>query len=113
MGINPEQIDVKQTVKNMAFNSKTAAAAGKKSTRKGKPNKTTGQIRALVVDLLEQNAVQIQKDIEALEPKDRVNTWLKLLEFYLPKPRENESDNDTQRTYTPTIVFVDTPNTAG
>lgn len=92
----------------MAFNSKTAAEAGRKSTRKDKPNKTTAQVRALVMDLIDDNIEQIQQDIAALDPKDRVNIWLKLLEFYLPKPREVEPMTTYQPKEPAVIVFSDT-----
>ena len=100
---------VKQTLKNMAFDSKTAAAAGKRSSRKGKPNRTTSELREMIMALLERNVTQIQKDLEALEPKERVNAWLKLLEFQLPKPRETDPIGEGPKTNVPVIVFTNTP----
>lgn len=69
----------------MAFNSDTARQAGRKSTRRGIPNRATSDLRQVVADLLDRNADAIVKDLEALEPKDRVNAWIRLLEFSLPK----------------------------
>lgn len=95
----------------MAFNSNSAAAAGKKSSRKGKPNKTTAELREMILALLERNTDQIQNDLEVLEPKERVNAWLKLLEFYLPKPREVQPIEVYNSKEPAAIVFIDTPGT--
>lgn len=69
----------------MGFNKDTARQAGSISSRKGRPNRATNDLRQVVTDLLEGNAEAIARDIQALEPAARVNAWVKLLEFALPK----------------------------
>jgi len=51
---------------------------------KGKPNKTTTDLRQFVTSLLDKNRLQIEKDFLALEPKDRVQAYERLLKFVLP-----------------------------
>jgi len=50
----------------MAFNTETARAAGKKSTRAGTPNKVSGQLRDLIAEIVETNLGQLQRDLEAV-----------------------------------------------
>ena len=72
------------------YNSNTAAAAGKLSSRKGVPNKATQDLRDRVMALLDDNWERVEDDIKALAPKERLDTMLKLLEFALPKLARNE-----------------------
>jgi len=76
----------------MGFDTNTARQAGRKSSRTGKPNKAAADLRQVVTDLLEGNIEAITKDIQALEPKDRVTAWVKLLEFALPKLNRTQSE---------------------
>ena len=52
---------------------------------KGKPNKSTTEMRNLFNELLSSNLDNIQADLDKLEPKDRITVLLKLSEFVLPK----------------------------
>ena len=52
---------------------------------KGVKNKATVILRESVTKLLEDNYKLICDDFNSLEPKDRINTWIKLLEFSLSK----------------------------
>jgi len=69
----------------MAFTKKTASKAGKKSSRKGKPNKVNQELRERIKLLLEENFEQFEKDLKSLQPKERVQATLKLFEFTVPK----------------------------
>lgn len=51
----------------------------------GTPNKTTSTVRNWIVELINNNREQIEKDIQQLEPKDRLNMLDKLLPYVLPK----------------------------
>lgn len=51
----------------------------------GTPNKTTSTVRSWIVELINNNREQIEKDIQQLEPKDRLNMLDKLLPYILPK----------------------------
>lgn len=52
---------------------------------KGSHNKVNNEIRAKVLELLENNFNGIQADIESLEPKDRLKFLTDLLPYLLPK----------------------------
>ena len=67
----------------MPYNKQTAAEAGRKSKRG--PAKTTEDLRKRVKNLIDDNYEQIQKDLAVLKPKERVDAWLRLLEYSLPK----------------------------
>lgn len=75
---------VKLTLLNMAFNKKTAQEAGKKSSRKNIPNKTTNEIRQGLRYLLEANIDTLQADLDQLEPAQKVKAILDLSKLVLP-----------------------------
>ena len=60
----------------------------------GTPNFVTRDLREVVRELVEGNAERIRQDLEALEPRERVNAWLKLTEFVLPKLQRVETTYD-------------------
>lgn len=79
---------------------------------KGTPNKTTAQIRNEFQILISNNIEVLQKDIEALEPKERIKTIIELSKFVLPTLKavevtENETDKPKLKgfDFLPTIVF--------
>jgi hypothetical protein len=61
---------------------------------KGTPNTVNLNLRQQVQCLLENHVEQIKNDLEALEPKDRVNAWVRLLDFALPKLQRVETTYD-------------------
>ena len=61
---------------------------------KGSPNKITSTLREMVSDLLSENYKSIIDDIKQLEPKERVDAWIKLLEYGLPKLQRMEAKID-------------------
>lgn len=75
----------------MAFTKGKNKTGGRK---KGTPNVITRDLREVVRELVEGNAERIRQDLEALDPKERVNAWLKLTEFVLPKLRRVETTYD-------------------
>ena len=68
---------------------------------KGTPNKATQEVRNLFEQLVRDNLPQLQKDLAALEPYQRVNALIKLSQFIVPKPTETNlsinSPEDFQR----------------
>lgn len=60
---------------------------------KGIGNKSTEKLREAVKKLLEDNINNIVDDLKELDPKQRLDTWVKLLEFALPKLQRVESTN--------------------
>jgi hypothetical protein len=70
----------------MAFrNKELASKAGKISTRKGVPNRTTQQVRKAFQLLIDDNLEQMQSDLDALTPRDRLRFIIDLSKFILPQ----------------------------
>ena len=70
----------------MAFrNKELASRAGKLSTRKGVPNRTTQQVRKAFQLLINDNLDQMQSDLDALTPRDRLRFIIDLSKFILPQ----------------------------
>ena len=70
----------------MAFRDKELASrAGKLSSRKGVPNRTTQQVRKAFQLLIDDNLEQMQSDLDALQPKDRLRFIIDLSKFILPQ----------------------------
>ncbi len=65
--------------------------------RKGTPNAVSLTLREHVQNLLESQYEQILTDLEALEPKDRVNAWIRLLDFAMPKLQRTENVIDLSK----------------
>ena len=53
--------------------------------QKGTPNRITKELRTLLKDILYQELEQIQKRLELLEPKERIELLIKLIPYALPK----------------------------
>lgn len=52
---------------------------------KGSPNRTTATAREWLAGLLDKNRKQIERDIKALDPKDRLLILEKLMSYTVPK----------------------------
>lgn len=59
---------------------------------KGVPNKINADLKSRIAQIVENGFEAIETDLEALEAKDRVNAYLKFLEYLLPKQRETKVD---------------------
>ena len=60
---------------------------------KGVPNKMTADLKSRIAQIVENGLESMQSDLlEALEPKERVGAYLKMLEYLLPKYRETKID---------------------
>ncbi|WP_273212671.1 hypothetical protein [Runella zeae] len=59
---------------------------------KGVPNKLTSDLKSRIAQIVENGFENVESDLEALEAKDRVNAYLKFLEYLLPKQRETKID---------------------
>jgi hypothetical protein len=66
-------------------NRELASRAGKLSTRKGVPNRTTQQVRKAFQLLIDDNLEQMQSDLDALTPRDRLRFIIDLSKFILPQ----------------------------
>lgn len=66
-------------------NRELASMAGRISTREGVPNKTTNEVRKAFQLLVKNNLPKMQKDLDLLEPKDRIKFMLDMAKFILPQ----------------------------
>ena len=57
--------------------------------QKGTPNKVTSNVREWLFVLINKNRKQIERDIKALEPKDRLQILEKLMQYVVPKQTIN------------------------
>jgi len=78
---------------------------------KGTPNKTTGELREHLQTIVEGFADQVEKDLKGLPPRERVNLWLRLAEFVLPKLQRTEFvESDTSSKEKP-VWIIEIPRT--
>jgi hypothetical protein len=52
---------------------------------KGVPNKITTQMRETFSDLFDNNKDKIQDDLDKVEPKDRLQFWVSMMPYFMPK----------------------------
>lgn len=67
----------------------TPKTGGRKA---GTPNKITGTLKDFVSGLIEDNREQMQKDLKALSPKDRLLVLERFLQYVLPKQQAIAAD---------------------
>ena len=59
---------------------------------KGVPNKVTASLRTFVAEILNKNKRQINKDLKALQPKDRLIILERLMQYVIPKQQWQQVD---------------------
>ncbi len=69
----------------------TAKTGGRK---KGTPNRTTESTRQWLKMFLDENQKQIEEDFKALEPKERLQVFERLLQYTLPKMQSVSANID-------------------
>ena len=74
----------------MAFEPGHEKVGGRK---KGTPNKTTASIRSRIQKLVDSEYEAVLEDLKELSPKDRVNAFISMLEFVLPKLNRSEIED--------------------
>ena len=67
-------------------------AHGKKTGGRtaGTPNRVTGDLKSRIAALLDEQFDTIADDLDVLEPKDRITAYLKMMQYVLPKQREQK-----------------------
>ena len=63
---------------------------------KGALNKVTKDTKELIKDLIDNNLEGVQKDLEQLEPIQRLNIIVKLLQYVLPMPKDISISNNSE-----------------
>ena len=62
--------------------------------KKGTPNKITGSVKDWLSQLIDKNRLQIEKDIKALEPKERLQILEKFMQYTIPKMQSVQTKID-------------------
>lgn len=65
---------------------------------KGSKNKITTQTKELIVEIINENIPQLQKDLKKLKPNERINALLGLLKYVVPIAKDKESEEQTNNT---------------
>ena len=60
----------------------------------GTPNKVSGSLKEFIADLLNDNREQMQEDLKALRPKERVAAYLSMMQYVIPKQQAVSADVD-------------------
>ena len=63
----------------------------------GTPNRVTGDFRQRIQQLLDEQFDNLQTDFKALDPKERVNAFIRLLEYTTPKLQRTETTFDLSK----------------
>lgn len=61
---------------------------------KGSPNRTTTEVRQWLSQLIEKNRRQIERDLKAIEPKDRLLILEKFMSYTVPKMQSIQAQVD-------------------
>jgi len=62
--------------------------------KKGTPNKVTGNVKDWLYQLVDKNRLQVEKDLKALEPKERLQILEKVLQYTTPKMQSIQTKID-------------------
>ena len=63
----------------------------------GSKNKVTLEAKEIINNILTDNLVNVQKDLDTLEPKERLEILLKLAKFVIPELKANSISQTEQR----------------
>lgn len=64
---------------------------------KGVSNKATVKARKLIEDLLSENIKELKTEFKALKGRDKINAFINLLPFIVPKLQSTSLDLDIER----------------
>lgn len=76
---------------------------------KGSQNKVSAELRERLTAFVENHWEQVEADFDALEPKERLQFFEKLLSYTLPKLQSVKHEADTD-TAVPTITIFELPH---
>ena len=79
-------------------NSDGTFAEGNTGRKAGSLNRATKDIRDAFTLLIENNIDTLQKDLDSLEPKERVKLLLDMAQFVVPKLRSIDLQSDVEET---------------
>jgi hypothetical protein len=64
---------------------------------KGRPNKITQDTRAWLSAVIDKNRRQMERDLKALEPKERLQILERLIQYVIPKQQATATTVDLER----------------
>lgn len=101
------ELETKSMAKHQ-YDSQTASMAGKKSSRKGIPNKSNSELKEFFNSLLEGNKERLRNEFEKLEGKAFIDAYERLSEYVIPKlSRTDLKEIDDDNEINITIRHVD------
>lgn len=74
---------------------------------KGTPNKITGTLKEWLNNILDENREQIERDLKALPPKERLIMFEKLLQYVIPKQKTELEITNTTKTESKENCLID------
>ena len=74
---------------------------------KGTPNKTTSTVKEWLTQLVDDNRGQIEKDLQAMEPADRVKLFAILLNYIVPKQQAVSVEAAMQAEYAEMVKLLE------
>lgn len=84
--------------------------------KKGIPNRTTAQIKSLIIQFIDANIDTLQRDFNRLDPRDRLAFFEKVLRYVIPTKQASEininalSDDELTRLTDELIAKLDDGN---
>ena len=63
--------------------------------QKGTPNKVTASVKEWIAQVIDKNKRQMERDIKALEPKERLQILEKLMQYVVPRQQASTVKIDT------------------
>ena len=75
--------------------------------QKNTPNKTTKELRDKISSIINNNIDKVQKDLDKLEPKDRLNILLQLVKYVTPQLKAMEVETtiqDNNNRFNPIVI---------
>ena len=82
-------------------------AEGNNGRPKGTPNKTTRDVKEFITNFLNDKAFEIPHIWDALEDKDKATLYLHLCKLVLPKPIDEDIENNNVRIQQPIWKIID------
>jgi hypothetical protein len=62
--------------------------------KRGKPNRSTAEIKTAFQNLLDANVDQMESDLKTLSPKERIHVLLKMADYVLPRIQSIKADGE-------------------
>jgi hypothetical protein len=70
-----------------------------KGRPKGTPNKVTSSLRDWIIELIDGNRNEVEKDLKKMEPKDRLIILERLIQYVVPKQQSFSIEAQIQAEY--------------